>query len=81
VVPNAIDAVAGVTVSEVNAAAVTVRVLDPVTAPDVAVMVVCPVPALVARPLVTGALLTEATLVTLDPQVTVPVMSCVVPSV
>jgi hypothetical protein len=39
------------------------------------------VPTLVARPLVTGALLTVATAVLLEFHVTVALMSCVVPSV
>lgn len=80
-VPSANDAVAGDTASETNAAGVTVSVLDPVTDDDVAVITVCPVPTLVARPLVTGALLMVATVVTLEFHVAVPVMSCVVPSV
>lgn len=80
-VPSATDALDGDTASETNAAGVTVRVLEPVTAADVAVITVCPVPTLVARPLVTGALLIVATVVTLEFHVAVPVMSCVVPSV
>ena len=80
-VPSATEALPGDTASETSAAGVTVRVLEPVTDPEVAVTAVCPVPTLVARPLVTGALLTVATVVTLEFHVAVPVMSCVVPSV
>lgn len=80
-VPSATEALPGDTVSETSAAGVTVRVLEPVTDPEVAVIAVCPVPTLVARPPVTGALLTVATVVTLEFHVAVPVMSCVVPSV
>lgn len=80
-VPSATEALPGDTVSETSAAGVTVRVLEPVADPEVAVIAVCPVPTLVARPPVTGALLTVATVVTLEFHVAVPVMSCVVPSV
>jgi hypothetical protein len=80
-VPSATEALDGDTAIETSAAGVTVRVLEPVTDDDVAVITVCPVPTLVARPLVTDALLTVATAVLLEFQVTVAVMSCVVPSV
>lgn len=80
-VPSAAEALEGDTASVTSAAGVTVRVLEPVTDDDVAVITVCPVPTLVARPLVTGALLTVATAVLLEFHVTVALMSCVVPSV
>ena len=80
-VPSANEALPGDTVNETSAAGVTVSVLEPVTEPEVAAIAVCPVPMLVARPLVVGALLTVATLVTLELHVAVPVMSWVVPSV
>lgn len=81
VVPSATDAFAGEMTRELRAAAVTVRVLAPVTDADAAAITVCPVPMLLASPLVTGALLMVATLVAFELHVTVPVMSCVLPSV
>jgi hypothetical protein len=47
-----------------RSAAVTVRLPDPVTAPDVALMTVAPLPVLVAIPLLPGVLLTVATAAT-----------------
>ena len=49
-VPDAVDGFVGVTVTETSAAVVTVRVVDPLTVPEVAVMVVVPRPVPVARP-------------------------------
>jgi hypothetical protein len=51
VVPNAIDGVAGVTAIDTSVAAVTTRVVLPLTAAEVAVMVVDPTPTVVAKPL------------------------------
>lgn len=48
--PAATDAVAGATEIEVNTAAVTVSVAEPLIVPDVAVMVVVPAIRLVAKP-------------------------------
>lgn len=76
VVPSAMEAVAGVTASETKAAA-TVRVVDPLTSPEAAVMVVVPVPLLVARPVV----LMVATVGCEELQVTDVVRFCVLPSV
>lgn len=80
-VPSATDALPGVTASALRAAGVTVSVVEPVTEPEVAETIVCPVATLVAKPLADGELLTVATVVTLEFHVTVPVISCVVPSV
>jgi hypothetical protein len=56
---------------------VTVRVVDPLTVPELAAMVVVPVPIPVASPAVEiVAIAPEEEL-----QVTVPVMFCVLPSV
>ena len=81
VVPKAIEAFAGDKAIEDNAAALTVSVVEPEMAPDIAVMVVCPVLTLVASPLVPAVLLMVAIVKMLDVQVTVPVMFCVLPSV
>jgi hypothetical protein len=50
VLPAATDAVAGVTAIEVNTAAVTVNVAEPLIVPDLAVMVALPAATLVANP-------------------------------
>jgi hypothetical protein len=50
VFPAATEAVAGVTAIEVNTAAVTVSVAEPLMVPDLAVMVVLPFATLVAKP-------------------------------
>jgi hypothetical protein len=50
VAPLAIEGFAGVTVIDCNVAAVTVRVVEPLIAPDVALIVEVPTPAPVARP-------------------------------
>src|SRR6266851_8681541 len=52
VLPLAIDGFAGVTAMETSVAAVTVRVVLPETAPEVAGRVVDPLPTAVARPAV-----------------------------
>jgi hypothetical protein len=50
VAPSAIDAFAGVTASDTNTGAVIVRPVEPVIAPEVACIVVLPVPTPVAKP-------------------------------
>jgi hypothetical protein len=81
VVPSAIEEFSGDNATEDSATAPTVSVVEPVIDPSVAVMVVCPVPTLVASPFVPAALLIVATAKVFDVQVTVPVMFCVLPSV
>ena len=73
--PAATDAVAGVTEIEINAAAVTAKVAEPVIAPEVAVIVAVPCATLVAKPL----LLIVAIEVDEEVQVAVLVSVCVVP--
>jgi len=77
VVPRGVLAVAGVMAIDTNAAAVTVRTLEPVTVPEVALIVVVPIPVLVARP----ALSTVAVEVMADDHATVALRSWVLPSV
>jgi hypothetical protein len=67
--------VAGVTEIEVNTAAVTVNVAEPLIVPEVAVIVVLPDATLVASP----PLLTVAIEVAEEVQVAVEVRVCVVP--
>jgi hypothetical protein len=67
--------VVGVTEIEVNTAAVTVNVAEPLVVPDLAVMVALPCATLVASP----PLLTVATDFADDVQVAVLVRFCVVP--
>jgi hypothetical protein len=74
--PLAIEGFAGVTAIDCNVAAVTVRVVDPVIDPDLALMEEVPVATAVARP----AALIVATLVVADAHVTVLVKFCVLPS-
>jgi hypothetical protein len=76
VAPLAIDGFAGVTAIDCSVAAVTVRVVEPLIAPDVALIVEVPTPAPVARP----AALIVAVVVVPDDHVTVLVRFCVVPS-
>ena len=73
--PATTDAVVGVTEIEVNTAAVTVNVAEPLVVPDLAVMVALPCATLVASP----PLLTVATDFADDVQVAVLVRFCVVP--
>ena len=80
-VPSATHALPGDIASDTRTAGVTLSVLEPVTDPETAVIRVCPVPTLVARPLSVGALLIVATLVALEFHTAVPVMFCVVQSV
>lgn len=73
--PAATDAVLGVTAIEVNTAAVTVNVADPLIIPDVAVIVAFSCVTPVASP----PLLTVATDVADEDHVAVVVKFCVVP--
>ena len=81
VVPNAIDGLCGLIAIDTSAAAVTVTVVDPVTEPDVAVIVAVPSPSLLANPALAGSLLIVAVPGVSDDHVTVPVMFCTLPSV
>jgi hypothetical protein len=74
-VPRGIDVVAGVTEIKVRTAAFTLSVEDPEIAPELAVMVVVPWAILVASP----PLLTVATEVADEVQVTVLLRFCVLP--
>jgi hypothetical protein len=76
VVPGAIEDVAGVTAIDTSVAAVAVSVADPVTEPDVAVIVADPCATLVASPVVVMV----ATAGVLELHCTEPVMFWVVPS-
>jgi hypothetical protein len=76
VAPLAIEGFAGVTAIDCNVAAVTVRTVEPLIAPDVALIVEVPTPAPVARP----TALIVAVAVVADDHVTVLVRFCVVPS-
>ena len=71
------EILAGVTAIEIRAAAVTVRVVEPLMDPDVAVIVVFPAATLVARP----AAAIVAMLVADEFHVAVAVRFWVVPSV
>ncbi len=81
VVPSGVDGFCGVTPIDTSAAALTVIVVVAPIVPNVAVIVVLPVPTLVASPLLPAVLLIVATVAVADAHVTVPVMSCVLPSV
>ena len=72
----AIEGEAGVTAIETRVAAVTVMVVDPVTLPELALMVVVPTPMALARP--PGEIV--ATVPTEELQLTVVVRFCVLPS-
>jgi hypothetical protein len=76
VAPLAIDGFTGVTAIDCRVAAVTVRVVEPLIAPDVALIVEVPTPAPVARPVA----LIVAVAVVPELHVTVLVRFCVVPS-
>jgi hypothetical protein len=54
----------------------TVRVVEAFTAPELALIVVTPVPELVASPAVLASVLMTATVATLELQLTVDVTSC-----
>jgi hypothetical protein len=75
--PKATDGLAGVTAIDASVAAVTVSVVEPLTAPEAAWMVVAPAAKLVAKP----ALLIVATAVAEELHVAEPVRFCVLPSV
>src|ERR1700691_6712481 len=77
VVPSAIDGAAGVTAMETSVAAVTVRVVDPLMEPVVAVMFAVPSPVLLANPCVGAALPIVATAGVSELHCTVSVMFCV----
>jgi len=89
VVPLGMEAFAGVTAVDTNTDAVTVRLVDPLIDPDVAWMVVLPVPTPVARPapvMVATVVLEEVQItevvkfaVLLSLYVPVAVYCCVVP--
>jgi hypothetical protein len=74
--PATIEGFAGVTAMDCNVAAVTVRTVEPLIAPDVALIVDVPTPAPVARP----AALIVAVVVVPDDHVTLDVRFCVLPS-
>ena len=76
VAPLVIDGFAGVTAIDCSVAAVTVSTVEPLIAPDVALIVEVPTPAPVAKP---DALIV-ATEVVPELQVTLDVRFCVVPS-
>ena len=69
--PKGIVGAGGVTLIETRAAAVTVKLVEPLIAPELAEIVVCPVEALLAKPV----LLMVATLGLEDTQVATLVMS------
>jgi hypothetical protein len=73
--------IAGVTVIESKAAGVTVNTVEPLIAPVLAVIVVCPVDTLAACPMLGPALLTVATAGAELLQETEPVRLRVLPSV
>jgi hypothetical protein len=75
-IPTAIVGFAGVTAIDTNAAGLTVRVVDPLIDPSVAVIVVSPSPVLVANPV----LLIVATPGFDELQLTDAVRNCVLPS-
>lgn len=66
---------AGVTAMETSSAASTVRVVLPVTEPEVAEMTLVPIAAVVARPLVPVVLLIVAVAIVAEAQVTELVIS------
>ena len=72
--PNGMEVFIGEIAMETRTAVPTVRVVVPFTGPRVAVMVVVPSPALVARPLLPEALLIIATAADDELQVTTSVM-------
>ena len=80
VVPLAMLGFVGVTSTDTSVAGVTVRVVDPDTLPDAAVIVVEPVPDPLASPLEPVALLMAATAADEELQFAVVVRFCVVPS-
>ena len=77
VVPLAVDGFAGVTAIDDKVAAVTVRIVDPVTPPRVAEMVEVPTPTALERPWLPAAFEIVAAGVLDDAHVTVVVRFCV----
>ena len=77
-VPLAIEELVGITAMDVSSVAVTIKVVDPETLPDAAVIVVDPVATAAADPLEPVALLIVATPVLDELHVAAPVRSCVV---
>lgn len=77
VVPGAIEGVTGVTAIDTSVAAVTVSVADPLTGPDVAVIVADPCATLVASPVVEVMV---ATVDALELHCTMLEMFCTLPS-
>jgi hypothetical protein len=75
--PGPVTKFAGARLIEVSVDEVTVTAVDPATLPDVALIVVVPIPTLFARPL---KLTMVATAVLRDLHVTEEVRSCVLPS-
>jgi len=80
VVPSAMEGLAGVIARDTSTAVVTVRVVEPVTDPDVALMVVVPCPRLLANPWLAESLLIVATAEASELHCDVLVMFCVLPS-
>ena len=80
VVPSGILGMAGVTVIEAKAAGVTVKAVDPLTVPAVALIVVCPRETLAACPMLGAVALMVATLGTDELHATDIVTSSVLPS-
>src|SRR5277367_3847196 len=76
IAPLVIEGFAGVTAIDCSVAAVTVRTVEPLIAPDVALIVEVPTPAPVARP----AVVIVAVVVVPEDQVTLDVRFCVEPS-
>jgi hypothetical protein len=81
VVPLAIDGFVGVTAIETSVAGVTVSVVEPTTVSSVALMVVLPVVAPLARPCEPAAFEIVAVVVLVEAHRTLSLMSCVVASV
>jgi hypothetical protein len=77
VLPSAIDGIAGVTAMLTRAACVTVKLVEPAIAPDVALMTAGPVATLVARPAASMVAIESAD----EAQTTDAVRSSVLPSV
>lgn len=80
VVPSGMLGIAGVTVMETKAAGVTVKAVDPLTVPAVAVMIVWPRATLAACPIFGAVALMVATPATDELHTTEVVTSRVLPS-
>jgi hypothetical protein len=81
VTSSAIEGAEGVTARETSVAEVTVRPVEPLTLPKVAVMVVEPTAKPLANPWLPATLLMLATVAALELHSTAVVTSCVLPSV